>query len=139
MKTFSFAKKPRLQHQRNAPPKHRPVTHLKRSRTGSNEKQYVVRNGGKQEMESQTDLLLPGLFQYEDKVSNHQSSLQGWLSMFSSRSRRRTLIELCEASRERCVSGCDKLQRKCAANTLVACQDKSKSAGTIPDVHATTE
>lgn len=64
------------------------------------------------EIASQTDLLLRGLFQHEDKVSHRRSSLHGWLSMFSSRSQGRTLIELCEASRERRVSGCDKLLRK---------------------------
>lgn len=90
-------------------------------------------------MESQTDLLLQGLLQYEDRVSQRRNSRQGWLSMFSSRSRGRTLIELCEASREQRVSGCDKLLRRCVANTLLACLDKSQSAGAIPAVHATAE
>lgn len=67
------------------------------------------------------------------------SCLQGWLSMFSSCSQGRTLTELCEASREQHGSGCDKLLRKRAANTLLACLDKSESTGAIPAALATTE
>lgn len=52
------------------------------------------------------------------RIRYPMSSLQGWLSIFSSCSQGRTLTELCEASQEQPGSGWDQLLRKWAANTL---------------------
>lgn len=89
-------------------------------------------------MESQPDLVLQGLFQPEDQVSHGWSSLQGWLSTFSSCSQGRTLVELCEASRERRVSGSQTSKETCSKHPGT-CLDTSKSTGAIPAALASTE
>lgn len=128
-----LSKKPCLWHQRNAPPKCRPVTHLKSSGMGSKEWEM----GGKKKQKVRQTSCSKGSFSLRARYLTAEAACKAGSAHFppaageghrlsSARHHGNASVRLWQTSKEMCSKHARSL-------------DKSKSTGTIPGVHATTE